>query len=404
MTVSDAVLDALENVRANPLRSLLTMLGVIIGVFAVVSLVSIGEGAKKYVTDQFAGLGTNVLIITPGKASTSGGAPITGLGATYKLTLGDAEAIRLRCPAVSHVAPVILASSATKRGNRRRTGTTIIGTTPEIEVIRNFHVEQGQFLPRELGIAEKRVCVLGRDVAEDMFPAGETPLGQWVKLGEMPFRVIGVMEKKGYMLGFNVDDVVFVPIKPAQELFDTDEMFEILLQTRSADTVYEGTEQARQILLRRHNHHEDFTITDQRAMIQAFEKILSVLTYALAGIAAISLLVGGIGIMNIMLVAVGEKTREVGIRKAVGATKAAILGQFLVESLTLSVLGGLIGAASGIGLGLALHAAFPSMPVVVKPWTIMVSLGFSIGVGLFFGVYPAKKAAELDPIKALHYE
>ena len=404
MTATDAVLDALDNVRANPLRSFLTMLGVIIGVFSVVTLVSIGEGAKKFVTDQFSGLGTNVLIITAGKASTSGGAPITGLGATYKLTLGDSEALRLRCPAVSHVAPVILASSAVKRANRRRNGTTIIGTTHEIEVIRNFHVEVGRFLPHEQGIAEKRVCVLGRDVAEDMFPSGESALGQWVKLGEMPFRVIGVMEKKGWMLGFNVDDVVFVPIKPAQELFDTDEMFEVLLQTRSADTVPEATEQARQVLLRRHNRHEDFTLTDQRAMIQAFEKILGVLTYALAGIAAISLLVGGIGIMNIMLVAVGEKTREIGIRKAVGATKAAILGQFLVESLTISSLGGVIGAAAGIGLGLLLHAAFPSMPVIVKPWTIIVSLGFAIGVGLFFGVYPAKKAAELDPIRALHYE
>ncbi|HXX92900.1 MAG TPA: ABC transporter permease, partial [Planctomycetota bacterium] len=398
MTFTDSVLDALENVRANPLRSFLTMLGVIIGVFAVVALVSIGEGAKKFVTDQFAGLGTNVLIITPGKASTSGGAPITGLGATYKLTAGDAEAIRLRCPAVSHVAPVILASTSTKRGNRRRSDTTVIGSTPEIEVIRNFHVELGQFLPREQGISDKRVCVIGRDVALDLFPSGESSLGQWIKLGEMPFRVIGVMEKKGYMLGFNVDNVIFVPIRPAQELFNTDEMFEVLLQTRSSDSVLEGTEQARQILLRRHNHHEDFTITDQRAMIQAFEKILGVLTYALAGIAAISLLVGGIGIMNIMLVAVGEKTREIGIRKAVGATRAAILGQFLVESLTLSVLGGLIGAAAGIGLGLLLHAAFPSMPVVIQPWTVLVSLGFAIGVGLFFGVYPAKKAAELDPI------
>jgi len=404
LTGTDAVLDALDNVRANPLRSFLTMLGVIIGVFSVVTLVSIGEGAKKFVTDQFSGLGTNVLIITPGKANTSGGAPITGLGATYKLTLSDSEAMRLRCPAISHVAPVILATGIVKHNNRRRAGTTIIGSTPELETIRNFHVELGQFLPREQGIAGKRVCVLGRDAAEDMFPSGESPLGQWIKLGEMPFRVIGVMEKKGYMLGFNVDDIVIIPIKPAQELFNTDEMFELLLQTRSADTIPEAIEQARQVLIRRHNRHEDFTITDQRAMIESLNKILGVLTYALAGIAAISLLVGGIGIMNIMLVAVGEKTREVGIRKALGATRSAILGQFLIESLTISVLGGMIGAALGIGLGLLLHAVFPSLPVVIKAWTIVVSLGFSIGVGLFFGVYPAKKASELDPITALHYD
>jgi putative ABC transport system permease protein len=379
------------------------MLGVIIGVFSVVTLVSIGEGAKKFVTDQFAGLGTNVLIITAGKAR-AGGGPITGLGSTYKLTVDDADSLRNRCPALSQVAPVILASTSIKRENHLRTGTTVIGSTPEIEVIRNFHVEVGQFLPREQGIAEKRVCVIGRDVADDLFPSGQSPLGRSIKLGEMPFRVIGVMEKKGYMLGFNVDDVVIIPIKPAQELFDTDEMFEILAQTQSVDTVREATEQVRQILLRRHNKHEDFTITDQRAMVESFGKILDVLTYALAGIAAISLLVGGIGIMNIMLVAVGEKTREIGIRKAVGATKGAILAQFLIESVTLCLLGGLVGVGTGVAIGLLVHALVPSLPVLFKPWTLVVSLSFAVGVGLFFGVYPAKKAAELDPIEALRYE
>jgi putative ABC transport system permease protein len=403
MNAFDGILDAIENVRANPLRSFLTMLGVIIGVFSVVTLVSIGEGAKKYVTDQFSELGTNVLIITPGKAQTSGGAPITGLGSTYPLTITDSEAIAPRCPAVSHVAPVILASSSVKRGRKERKGSTVIGTTPEIQVIRNFHVDVGDFLPQEAGIAEKRVCVIGRDVADDLFP-GESPLGQWLKLGEMPFRVIGVMEKKGYMLGFNVDDVVFVPVKPAQELFNTDQLFEILIQVRSSDIVREATEQVKQVLIRRHNRHEDFTITDQRQMVEAFGKILDVLTYALAGIAAISLVVGGIGIMNIMLVAVGEKTREIGIRKAVGATKTAILYQFLVESLTLSLLGGLVGVGTGVGLGMLVHALVPALPVLVKPWTIAVSLGFALGTGLFFGVYPAKKAADLDPIEALRYE
>ncbi len=404
MGTLDGIADALENVRANPLRSFLTMLGVIIGVFSVVTLVSIGEGAKKYVTDQFAGLGTNVLIVTPGASQTSGGMPITGLGSTHKLTVGDAEAIRLRCPAANLVCPVILAATSIKHENRVRSRTTIIGTTHEIQEIRNFYVEVGQFLPREAGQGEKRVCVLGRKVADDLFPGSDSPLGRWLKVGGAPYRVIGIMERKGYSLGFDIDDILFVPVKAAEELFNTDNLFEVLIQTRSANLLDPAKEQARETLKRRHNGYEDFTITDQRVMIEAFEGILNVLTYSLAGIAAISLLVGGIGIMNIMLVAVGEKTREIGIRKAVGATKAAILGQFLVESLTLSILGGVLGALTGVGLALLVHAIVPALPVLIRPWTIAVSLGFAVAVGLFFGVYPAKKAAEMDPIEALRYE
>ncbi len=404
MGTVDGILEALENVRANPLRSFLTMLGVIIGVFSVVTLVSIGEGAKKYVTDQFAGMGTNVLIVTPGAPQTSGGMPITGLGTTHKLTTEDAEALRQRCPAAGLVAPVILAATSVKRDNRVRSRTTVIGTSHEIQEIRNFYVEIGRFLPREAGQGEKRVCVLGRKVADDMFPGPESPLGRWVRIGGAPARVIGIMERKGYSLGFDVDDIVFIPVKAAEELFDTDSLFEILIQARGASQLEAAKEQAREVLKRRHNGCEDFTITDQRVMIEAFEGIRDVLTYSLAGIAAISLLVGGIGIMNIMLVAVGEKTREIGIRKAVGATRAAILGQFLVESLTLSALGGVLGAALGVGAALLVHAVIPPLPVLVRFWTIAVSLSFALAVGLFFGVYPAKKAAGLDPIEALRYE
>jgi putative ABC transport system permease protein len=401
MGAFDGILDAFENVRANPLRSFLTMLGVIIGVFAVVTLVSIGEGVKKYVTKQFAGLGTNVLIVTPGAAQTAGGPPITGLDSTYKLTISDCDAILPRCPTASHVSPVILASSSVKYGNKERKNTTVIGTNHEFQIIRNFYVELGQFLPKEAGMGEKRVVALGQKVARNLFPEGQSPLGHWVKLGGTPYRVIGVMEKKGYSLGFDIDDLVFVPTHAAQELFDTDELFEVLVQVRSSDAVTQAKEQVKTVLMRRHDDHEDFTVTDQRQMVQAFENILNVLTYALAGIAAISLLVGGIGIMNILLVSVGEKTREIGIRKAVGATKSAILWQFMVESLTLSTLGGAVGA--GLGVGLALLVGL-KVPVSIEPWTIAVALGFALSVGLFFGVYPAKKAAELDPIEALRYE
>jgi putative ABC transport system permease protein len=395
------VLDALDNVRANPLRSALTMLGIVIGVFAVVALVSIGSGVKRFVTDEFAGLGTNVLIVTPGAARTGGGPPVTGLDATYKLTIADSDVLLPRCPAAKSACPLILASSDVKRGGQTRKNTTVLGTTWEIQEIRNFYVEIGSFLPRESGMGDKRVCVLGRKVVSALYSAGESPLGTWLKLGGTPYRVIGIMERKGYSLGFDIDDLVFIPVKAAEELFDTDELFEILVQARSADAVDAAREQVHAVLKRRHDDHEDFTITDQRSMLQAVDRILGVLTTALAGIAAISLVVGGIGIMNIMLVSVGEKTREIGIRKAVGATRAAILWQFLVESLTLSLLGGGLGALLGVGLALLVGL---KVPVSIQPQTILLSLAFALAVGLFFGVYPAKKAAELDPIEALRYD
>ncbi len=403
MSAFEGILDALDNVRANPLRSFLTMLGVIIGVFSVVTLVSIGEGAKKYVTDQFAGLGTNILIITPGAAQTSGGPPITGLDTTYKLTIGDTEAILTRCPALSHVSPVILATSTVKRENRLRNRTTVIGTNHDIQRIRNFYVEFGQFLPRETGRAEKRVCVLGRDVARDLFPLGESPLGQWVKVGGTPYRVIGVMERKGYSLGFNIDAVIFIPVHAAQELFDTDELFEVLAQVRSSDAVPAAKEQIRAVLMRRHDRHEDFTITDQRTMIEAFEKILGVLTYALAGIAAISLLVGGIGIMNIMLTTVTERTKEIGVRRALGATQGAILRQFLVETVLMSVAGGVVGILVGAVMAQAINV-FAGWQTVISLGSALVAFGVSGLVGIAFGLYPARRAAQMDPIAALRFE
>jgi putative ABC transport system permease protein len=396
------VLDALDNVRANPLRSFLTMLGVVIGVFAVVALVSIGEGVQRFVTREFAGLGTNVLIVTPGAARTAGGPPITGLDSTYKLTIADCDVLLPRAPAAKAVCPLILASGDIKRGGKTRKNTTVLGTTWEIQEIRNFYVEIGRFLPRrESGSADKRVCVLGRKVVAALYSPGESPLATWLKIGGTPYRVIGVMERKGYSLGFDIDDLVFIPVKAAEELFDTDELFEILIQARTADAVDAAKEQVSAVLKRRHDDHEDFTVTDQRSMLQAVDRILGVLTTALAGIAGISLLVGGIGIMNIMLVSVGEKTREIGLRKAVGATRGAILWQFLVESLTLSLLGGLVGAALGVGLALLVGL---KVPVSIQPWTLILSLSFALATGLFFGVYPAKKAAELDPIEALRYE
>ncbi|MDP6958165.1 MAG: ABC transporter permease, partial [Planctomycetota bacterium] len=359
-------------------------------------------GAKKYVTDQFAGLGTNVLIITPGASQTSGGPPMITNG-TRPLTFEDSQVVGRTCPAVEYVAPVVLATSSIKHENKLRDQSMVVGTTYEHQMVRNIYAEFGSFIPPSVSQGSKRVCALGRNVIKDLFPSGVNPLGKYIRIGGSRFRVIGIMERKGYNLGFDIDGIVWIPLQAAMELFDQDELFEMLVRARPGQTE-EARKQVTQLLKSRHDNYEDFTVTSQAQMIESFASILNVLTYALAGIAAISLLVGGIGIMNIMLVTVGEKTREIGIRKAVGASRGDILLQFLVESLTVSALGGLIGVGTGIGLALLINYFVPNLPVLIRPWTIGVSFSFAICVGLFFGVYPAKKAADLDPIDALRYE
>lgn len=394
---------SIENILANPLRSFLTMLGVIIGVFSVILLVSIGEGAREYVTGQFGNLGTNLMVIMPGGSQKNSGAPIN-MDSTNKLTARDCDEIRKRCPSIKDAAPLILATTTAKFEGKQRNNTTIVGTTSNFQYIRHMYAEFGRFLPEGEGGIERKVCVLGRAVVRDMFGEGYNPLGKSLKLGGSNFRIVGIMAKKGVSLGFDLDDLVFVPIKAAEELFDTDELFEIIAQAKSADHVAPALRQVKDLLIKRHDGYEDFTVTSQSQLIETFGKILNVLTYALGGIAAISLLVGGIGIMNIMLVSVKDKTKEIGLRKAVGATRGDILWQFLSESVVLSSLGGIGGILFGVACGLLIHAFVPSLPVLFKPWAIVVAFVFAAAVGIFFGVYPARKAASLDPIEALRYE
>ncbi len=402
MNLSEAIRTALETIRANKFRSFLTMLGIVIGVASIILLVSMGEGAKVYITKQFSDLGTNVLIVLPGKQKTTGG-PMSGLSTRYKLTFEDAVAIARRAPAVERVAPLIIGASAVKVRNRKRE-TSIVGTTYAFQDVRNLHVEVGSFIP-ERGVQKprERVCVLGRRVKEDLFGA-VNPLGDFVRINEARFRVIGIMERRGRSLGFDIDDLVYIPIGAAERLFNTEALFEILATARSQTLIPQAQREIARAIARRHHGVEDFTVIDQGEMLAVFGTVLRTLTYVLAGIAGISLLVGGIGIMNIMLVSVTERTREIGLRKAVGAKRRDILAQFLAESATISLAGGLVGLACGWGGGLAIHAAVPKLPVLVSGWSVVLAVGFSLAVGIFFGVYPARKAAQLDPIEALRYE
>ena len=392
---------ALESLRANRLRSALTMLGVIIGVAAVILLVSLGEGTKKYVEEQFAGLGSNILIVTPGKIETKGGPPVIG-AAKHKLTLSDSYVLEKKGYLFGGVAPVVFGTAEVRSGSRSR-NVPVLGVTPSFSHVRNLHVEIGSFVSESDVEAKRRVCVLGRTVKRELF-GNANALGQIVKVSGGRFRVVGIMQSKGVSLGIDLDDIVFVPVRSAQDIFDTDALLEIILSVRNKNDIDSAKELARSILFKNHNRHEDFTITNQAAMLSSLYTILDTLTYVLGGIATISLLVGGIGIMNIMLVTVKERTNEIGIRKAVGARDRDILVQFLLESTALSSSGGIGGMLVGVLGAHGIRLLVPKLPVEVPSWAIVLAFTFSVFVGIFFGVYPARKAAALHPIEALRYE
>ena len=393
---------SLEAILSNKVRSGLTMLGVIIGVMAVILLVSIGEGARVYITKELTGLGTNLLIITPGKTTTRGGFHPPSAGTVRKLSYDDSLALRRRAWLLTDAVPIVLGTGKIKYQNLGR-DTMVIGTTPEFQRVRNLFVGIGNFVSQGDVDSKSKVVVLGTTVKEELF-GEQSALGKVVMVSDARYRVVGVMQKKGTSLGWDIDDVVFIPVTSGQELFDTDGLFEILASTTRVEDVDPAIAQIKDILIKRHAHKEDFTIQTQGAMLSTMDTILGVLTAVLGGIAGISLLVGGIGIMNIMLVSVRERTREIGIRKALGARNRDIMAQFMIEAMTLSGAGGIIGIITGVGLALIIPVFIDVLPTSVSLWSILMAFSFSAAVGVFFGVYPARKAALQDPIQALRYE
>lgn len=385
---------------ANKVRSLLTMLGVIIGVSAVILLVSLGEGTRLYIKKEFGDLGSNILAVVPGKTAREGGMHM-GTSVVRKLTYDDAVLIEKRSTGVLHAVPLILGTSWIKYGNKSR-DTYIAGVTAPYFDIRNLRIAAGRPLVDAEIEGARRVCVLGRTVKNEIL-GDANPLGAKVTLADASFRVVGVMAPKGMALGFDIDDIVFIPVTTAREIFNTDAVFNITMKVRGPEHIEKAKEEIRELLIKRHAGKEDFTILSQDEMLEVMNKILRIMTAVLAGIAAISLVVGGIGIMNIMLVSVRERTREIGIRKAVGAKNRDIMLQFLAESVTLSVAGGAAGIAFGAAVSTALRYYTP-VPTHLAWWSVALAFVFSVAVGVFFGVYPAKKAAGYDPIVALRYE
>jgi putative ABC transport system permease protein len=409
MTPWETIRVAARALLRNKLRSFLTALGIIIGVAAVIAMVAIGEGARARVEQAFTSMGTNVLIITSG-AKTAGGVK-AGAGSLPTLTWEDMKAIRAEVPGVEFAAPRVHAVGQVVVDDRNW-ATAITGTTPEMFEIRNWPVRLGARLSQEEVDTGAKTVVLGQTVTEKLFGASADPVGQTVRIQNVPFQVVGVAGRKGQSAGGNdYDDVVFIPVSTfLAKIQGGLQKFipgAILVEVTSDDLTTVVAGRVSDLLRDRHalasGAEDDFTIKNLTETAARKEESTEALTLLLASIAAVSLAVGGIGIMNIMLVSVTERTREIGVRMAVGAKPSHILTQFLTEALTLSFAGGLGGVALGLALAARLARRF-GWPMLVRPDVILVAVGFSALVGVVFGLYPARKASRLDPIAALRFE
>jgi putative ABC transport system permease protein len=381
--------------RGHGLRTALTVLGVTIGVASVVLLTALGEGARLYVVGEFASLGSNLVIVVPGKTETAGAAPLVST-APNDLTVADAEAIERDLRQVRRVAPLVVGTTHAEYGERGR-DITVIGTTHAMRPIRQLGVRIGRYLPE--GTTSAPVCVLGTKVQQELF-GRRNPLGEMIRVGGSRYRVIGIIEPRGTSLGMNLDETVHIPVENALRMFDRTSLFRILSEVRHADLMESAKRDVIRLLTERHRQ-EDITVITQDAVLSTFGRILTALTMALAAIAAISLTVAGIGIMNVMLVSISERTREIGLLKALGVTRGQVLSIFLAEAIILSSIGGLIGlgvAYAGAGL---VRAAAPSFPVQPPIWAVLLALVVSLGVGIAFGLLPARRAMDLDPVQAL---
>ena len=390
---------ALRGLVTNKMRSLLTMLGVIIGVGSVITLVSISEGVKVSISRQIQGLGSNLVLVTPGTGLAGTNASSLGTSVST-LTFEDALAVERESDSVKNVAPVIESSGTVEFGDR--VTTLVSGTSESYNEVRNFPVAKGEFFSRGDIRGYRPVAVLGDAVFSRLF-SKKSSIGRTIKINAKEFKVVGVMKKKGPTLTLNNDNRVLIPITVAEDLLDTKQVNLMFIQAQSPALVQNAVEDTTRILRERHGE-KDFAVSEQKDILNTFQGIMGTLSGMLGGIAGVSLLVGGIGIMNIMLVTVTERTREIGIRKAVGATRRDIMAQFLLESVFISALGGLVGVGAGFGGARLLGEILPKLPTVVTPWSITMSFLFALLVGLFFGIYPARKAARLDPIEALRYE
>lgn len=418
MTFTQSILEALESLNGNKMRSGLTVLGIVIGVAAVIAMLAVGNGAQASITGSISSIGTNLLFVFSGSPDGPPGGPGSGRSGNNDrpLTLSDAEAIAdpFAAPSVELVAPAIQGNGTLTFAGENTT-TSISGVTPEYATVRNMELAEGEFINEEHLLGRMSVVILGPETAEAIFGHADGVVGETIRIEGQPFRVIGVLVAKGGGAFGSEDNAAYIPFTTAQARLikkgTRDEVDVIFIQARTAETVPTAAEEVSNIIRQRHRTPigiDDFTVFTQQDFLSTFETITGVLTIFLGGIAGISLLVGGIGIMNIMLVSVTERTREIGLRKALGARKKDILLQFLTESSLLSLIGGIIGIMFGwliaFIVGKVATATGNNFTPIVGSDAIILSTSFSAIIGLFFGIYPASRAANLEPVEALRYE
>lgn len=407
MNYSNLFKIAMRAIAANKLRSFLTMLGIIIGVASVIAMMAIGQGSKKSIQANIAEMGSNMIMIRPGQDKGPGGAQ-QDASDMQTLKLKDYEALKEQAKYLSAISPSVNSSGQFINGNNN-TPSTIYGISPDYMQIRQQKVKDGEMFTDEEVRSSAKVCVIGKTVADNLFTNGEDPVGKVIRFNKIPFRVVGVLESKGYnSFGMDQDDVVLAPYTTVMKRI----LSVTYLQGINASVVTEGMtdlaiEDITSIL--RENHKlkttddDNFTIRSQQEMAEMMNSTSDTMTVLLLVVACISLVVGGIGIMNIMYVSVTERTKEIGLRMSVGARGIDILNQFLIESVLLSVTGGLIGVIVGIGAAVGINV-FAHWPIQIQPWSVLLSFAVCSATGIFFGWYPAKKAASLDPIEAIRYE
>jgi len=397
---------AIAALRANLMRSILTTLGIIIGVAAVIGVVSIVQGLQYTISSELQGVGATFMVV-----SVKTDRQMPGLVARQvKLTYDDAKTIEEKVPGVKILTPSIFGRATLKFRDRKHTPFAVIGVNENWQDVTNQTVDVGRFLSKVDLENRRKVVVIGHKVADEL-NLGRQPVGQEIYLDTYPATVIGVMEKKGQNLGLDYDDLVFVPFDSALNLFgrNAGDQVQVRLQAESTGVVDQVKDSITRLLRQRHklpaSEPDDFQIQTQDEILESVNRILGSVTAVVGGVVGIALLVGGIGIMNIMLVSVTERTREIGVRKAVGARRQDVLLQFLIEAVTLSLIGGSIGLVLGFGLGALVSKLIPGFPPAHVPlWAVIIAFGFSAVVGIFFGIYPAAKASRLDPIDALRYE
>jgi len=396
MALTELIGFAIGALRGHRLRTALSVTGVAVGIAAVVALTALGEGARQYVVQEFSSLGTNLLIVIPGKVETSGMLPFGGT--TNDLTIDDYRAVSSRIPLVVEAAPLATGTEVVRAEGRSRS-VAVFGTTAELASVRRLEVGSGRFLsPGDPDRGGSEV-VLGLKVANELFGA-TSPLGKLIRIGDWRFRVVGVLAPRGRSLGFDFDDIVFIPVATSMRMFNRSSLFRILVEVGSERNLAPAKKAVIELLTERHRV-EDVTVITQDAVVSTFNSIFGVLTLALVGIASVSLTVAGVGIMNVMLVAVAERRREIGLLKALGASTRQVLAVFIAEASVLSSLGGAVGLAVGWLAIRAFVQVYPTFPAAPPTWAVVASLVVSLGVGVIFGVVPARRAAMLDPVEAL---